>query len=119
MEWGIIAGIIAGTVSGVGSSLVSPWAARRQEDARLKTEARRQRIADWRAMVAQGNTEGWGIAEIAADPRMAALRSHLQAGLKDRYFARPRTLYVEENSGTRFRELSEAIDDLEHRWRLI
>jgi hypothetical protein len=120
MEIGaVVLAVLAGVGSGFLSAVASPFAQRRAEEARLRTQARRERIDQGRALLAEARRGNWGGISVGADTRFTELRPYLPQDIQDRYKlsgVEQRTLAVGRQVHN---ELMNAIDDLEKAWKLV
>lgn len=114
----VVVAVIAGAGSGFLSALVTPFAQRRGQESRDRTQARRELIAKGRILVQKADAEGWSPVEISQAVDWLTLRAHLPKELVEDYTPRPRTSYVSSDS-VRHGDLADAIDQLERAWRLV
>ena len=73
----VLAGAAAGLGSGLLSATIAPFAARRAEETKQRTAARREIVADARDLAVQANLEDWDVFALGHDPRWLRVRPYL------------------------------------------
>ena len=130
-----ILSVALGGIAGAITGLLSPFAARLAKSRELRESARRVRISEWRALVADHHQSGQSnkvdVGNMLDDPRYFTLKSHLPAHVISEIeskFERGSTqpaaqVVVLIASGPGLygtgKLISAELDRLERKWRLI
>ena len=124
MDWAVIAGIAAGLGSGLLGSWFGPFAQQRAEEAKARTQARRDIVAIGRKLVAEQDWEDPWVT--GTKPDFVRIRSHLSDGVQAIYewpehqddpkHQRPNEEIHRQRRGE---YLTAEMDLLERKWKLI
>lgn len=115
----IVAGVVAGIGSGFLSAVSTPFVQRRAEETKLRTQARRERIDQGRALLDEARRDNWSNDTLGRDPRFTELRQHLPESVQRDYEVSAMHGHPLQVGHRVHNELMEAIDALEAKWKLI
>jgi hypothetical protein len=123
--WGILAGVLSGVVSGALAAWVTPFAQRRAEEQRAKTEQRRTIIADARQLVADvkvlpADGDEWPGDFVARSSSYLAIHPFLDEEVRILYGDEPTDGRSSWRSGSAtHQELRDDISRIEREWNLV
>jgi hypothetical protein len=121
MDWTpVVAGAAAGLGTGVVGSLVAPWVQHAAESRRSREQHRAALIADWRDLIGRYLAGGPvnGPPQIAKQSRWLSLRSHLSDETRGLAESPPGSTHGIAAADT-LRHVSDEVDALERKWKLV